>query len=298
MVLDQNKPWVILSDIHGNHPAFEAVINDIDQPRRAYDLVFLGDLYGYGPMPASVGIKMNSLQPNIWLAGNHDKYLADERINNGNINDGAKESLQIHKDLSTSGALPLFNVCDKPVKYLEGQCLFSHGFPLVDDLLSVEAYDKDYHPSGKNGYIKALWQSEFPSTRVWFTGHSHTQKVWWFQENTGSWLLFPEKSCELEQNNALEISVQENEDRTQIRIRLPIAVLDDDLLIINPGSVGFPRNNLVKKPITAKEANYAMVYWYPDSFVVELNTVIYDGLAVLQGWRDGFYPVEELLKIF
>jgi predicted phosphodiesterase len=299
MALDPNKPWVILSDIHANQPAFEAVINDVNQPRSAYDLIFLGDLFGRGPMPAPVGIKMNKLQPNIWLAGNHDKYLVNDINQNGHLNNGAKESLKIHRGLYMGGSLSLCQVYDKAVKQLEDKCLFSHGFPLEDDHLSVEAYDKDYHPSSKSESITALWQTDrLSSSRFWFIGHSHTQKIWWFQKKTATWILYPEEDSKIEQNNLLGISVQENEDRKCVRIRLPIKVLDNDLLIINPGSVGFPRNSLVKKPIGKKIANYATVDWQAESIIIELMSVSYDGSAVLQGWRDGYYPVDELEKYY
>jgi len=60
--------YLILSDIHANLPALEAVL--LDAP--PYDEVWcLGDLVGYGPNPNECIERVQEL-PHISLAGNHD----------------------------------------------------------------------------------------------------------------------------------------------------------------------------------------------------------------------------------
>ena len=60
---------MIISDIHSNLDAFEAVIADLPK----YDEIFcLGDLVGYGPQPNEVVDKLRQLNPSIVLMGNHD----------------------------------------------------------------------------------------------------------------------------------------------------------------------------------------------------------------------------------
>ena len=61
---------LILSDIHANLEALEAVL---DHARDGYeDLWFLGDAIGYGPDPEACVQRLRALEPAIWLAGNHD----------------------------------------------------------------------------------------------------------------------------------------------------------------------------------------------------------------------------------
>jgi putative phosphoesterase len=60
---------VVISDIHSNLDAFEAVIADLPE----YDELFcLGDLVGYGPHPNEVVEKLRQLRPSVVLMGNHD----------------------------------------------------------------------------------------------------------------------------------------------------------------------------------------------------------------------------------
>ena len=60
---------VVISDIHSNLDAFEAVIADLPE----YDELFcLGDLVGYGPQPNEIVEKLRQLRPSVVLMGNHD----------------------------------------------------------------------------------------------------------------------------------------------------------------------------------------------------------------------------------
>jgi putative phosphoesterase len=60
---------VVISDIHSNLVAFQAVIASLPN----YDhLLFLGDLVGYGPQPNEVIEQLQQLKPSSALMGNHD----------------------------------------------------------------------------------------------------------------------------------------------------------------------------------------------------------------------------------
>ncbi len=63
---------LIISDIHANLAAFEAVLQDAKLRRIGYDIVWcLGDMVGYGPDPNEC-IELLRTLPHICLAGNHD----------------------------------------------------------------------------------------------------------------------------------------------------------------------------------------------------------------------------------
>ena len=59
----------VISDLHSNFDALQAVLSDIGD----YDaLVCLGDLVGYGAQPNEVVSKIRSLRPDAIVMGNHD----------------------------------------------------------------------------------------------------------------------------------------------------------------------------------------------------------------------------------
>ncbi len=57
-----------LADVHANLPAFEAVLDDAGP---ADEIIFLGDIIGYGPHPAACVDLLRDLSPRAVL-GNHD----------------------------------------------------------------------------------------------------------------------------------------------------------------------------------------------------------------------------------
>jgi diadenosine tetraphosphatase ApaH/serine/threonine PP2A family protein phosphatase len=64
----------VVSDIHGNLEALEAVLADVD--RRGADVLYsLGDIVGYGPSPADC-IELLRGRAAVSLAGNHDAAVA------------------------------------------------------------------------------------------------------------------------------------------------------------------------------------------------------------------------------
>ena len=63
--------YLLLSDIHANLDAFDAVLAHADG---AWDqALVLGDLVGYGAEPNAVVDRVRSLEPEAIIRGNHDK---------------------------------------------------------------------------------------------------------------------------------------------------------------------------------------------------------------------------------
>lgn len=60
---------LVLSDVHANLEALEAVLADAGP---VDDVWFLGDAVGYGPDPNACVERLLGLAPRYWLAGNHD----------------------------------------------------------------------------------------------------------------------------------------------------------------------------------------------------------------------------------
>jgi len=61
--------YAVISDVHSNLDALEAVINEIP---KTMPVLCLGDIVGYGPQPNEVIEAIQSLKPLATLMGNHD----------------------------------------------------------------------------------------------------------------------------------------------------------------------------------------------------------------------------------
>lgn len=69
--------YLVLSDIHANIRALEAVVDSAE--RHVYDAVlFLGDIVGYGNEPEQCIQLLRSLKPVVCLQGNHEALLLAE----------------------------------------------------------------------------------------------------------------------------------------------------------------------------------------------------------------------------
>lgn len=68
---------ILLSDVHANLPALEAVLGDIEARGLASAPVcFLGDAVNLGPFPAETISLLRSLSPAFRVRGNHDRYIS------------------------------------------------------------------------------------------------------------------------------------------------------------------------------------------------------------------------------
>ncbi len=81
----------VLSDIHANLPALEAVVADA-QEHGATHLVCLGDIVGYGPQPIEVLRRLREIS-NATVLGNHDAAVCG-LLNPGNFNPFARETAE------------------------------------------------------------------------------------------------------------------------------------------------------------------------------------------------------------
>lgn len=106
-----NDPVAILSDIHGNLQALQAVIADIEQ-QGIRERVCLGDIVGYGAQPTECLELLRSKDFRIILQGNHDAYVAAD-VDPPNVNDDTLQVIQWTRQVLSAeqrawlGALPL-----------------------------------------------------------------------------------------------------------------------------------------------------------------------------------------------
>ncbi len=229
--------YLVISDIHSNLPALTAVLHDCAP--EAYDRVLvLGDLVGYGAEPAAVIDRVRSLTPHVVVRGNHDKAVC------GLMDLHAFNSHARHAAEWTTRQLS-----EAQLSYLRD---LPAGPLLVDDVMEV------WHgsPADEDAYL--VWIDDIRDAAslgrrpLCLFGHTHVQGAY------GSGEGHP---------------VVESGDtwtRTTLSIRL------EDRWLVNPGSVGQPRDG-------DPRAAYALVDLFANT--VTLNRITYDVAAAQERIR-------------
>jgi len=93
----------VLADIHGNLPALEAVLTDVE--RAAVDLIVLNGDLADGPFPAETLDLLAGLEDRaFWLRGNGDRWLVESQIGRFKHPDPATDELIHWASKRISGA--------------------------------------------------------------------------------------------------------------------------------------------------------------------------------------------------
>jgi predicted phosphodiesterase len=196
----------LISDIHGNLEAIQAVLADI-KTQGVKEIYCLGDVIGYGPNPREcIDLVMDC---KVALLGNHDQgALFDPE----GFNTGAeraifwtREQLETDKDEARRNKR-LDWLGELQRRHVEGTTQFVHGSPR--NPLNEYIFPEDIYNQRKMERLFALVD------KYAFVGHTHVPGV------------FTERMAFLEPD---EINYQ--------------YTLADEKLIINVGSVGQPRDN-------------------------------------------------------
>jgi predicted phosphodiesterase len=103
--------YLVLSDIHANRIAFEAVLRHAGR-QRWDEAIFLGDIVGYYTEPEEVVGMLRELKPSTCLLGNHDAWLLEltEGKSNAIMGDGVVgEVISEHARLLSEASLSFLN---------------------------------------------------------------------------------------------------------------------------------------------------------------------------------------------
>jgi predicted phosphodiesterase len=193
--------YLVLSDIHANLEALEAVLRTAEGHwDRA---LVLGDLVGYGADPDAVVQTIRSLPPAAVIRGNHDKAASGVE-DASNFNPAARAaSLWTTRALSDDHRAFLHDLPAGPV--------------LVDETIEIchgSPFDEDFYIFDGSDAWRAL---ESTRTSLCFFGHTHVAVAF------------------LRSGRVFEAVVPE-------RAETPIQAHNGRRLLVNPGSVGQPRD--------------------------------------------------------
>jgi predicted phosphodiesterase len=156
----------VLSDVHGNLEAFEAVVRALtaDQVDR---VMLLGDLVGYNANPREC-IQLAQSRKFISILGNHDLATLEPSAAEG-FNVLAYQAIKyVHSQLTKADLGYLRSL--PQVEVLWGRYVMCHGTPE-----SVDTYIFNLHQAKR---IFNLLRRSFAGLRVCFFGHTHVQKLW------------------------------------------------------------------------------------------------------------------------
>lgn len=115
---------LVISDIHANDTAFEAVLKDSGTVDETW---CLGDLVGYGPDPNEVVERVREIPNLTCLLGNHD-MAAIGSIPFDAFNGDARRTLEYHEKLLTAANMEFLRSLQSMLMVREGASLV-HGSP-------------------------------------------------------------------------------------------------------------------------------------------------------------------------
>ncbi|MDD5891998.1 MAG: metallophosphoesterase family protein [Bacteroidales bacterium] len=233
-----DEKYLVLSDIHGNVSAFDAVIEDC-KDESFTGIILLGDLIDYGMRSNEIVQKLVSLAENEWkgriivnIWGNHEKLVVDKDLERLSSDRGrmmarytarqlSEDSVRYIKEQMNKAGIQEFHIGSL-------KCLAVHG-SLEDH------YWKAIGPENLRG--------EFCDYDMVFGGHSHYSHIFTH--------FYPVEAPELRNKKAV--------------------------VFVNPGSVGQPRNqnpyaqyavvSLPSKRVELRAVEYDVKYeqsLYPD----------------------------------
>jgi diadenosine tetraphosphatase ApaH/serine/threonine PP2A family protein phosphatase len=215
----------VLSDIHGNLPALEAVLAAI----APYDALWqLGDIVGYGPQPDEVVARLRA-ETARGVRGNHDAAAVGD-IETSWFNDDARSAVQW-----TAGTIGeetrrwLKELPQRATERLDGDDSQQHSFTLV--------HGSPRDPIWEYVFSVPIAQASFKAfeTTHCLVGHTHVPLV--FREDDGAVeILSPSPGSKLE--------------------------LDARRTILNPGSVGQPRDGDPRACAMILDTTSMTAEWY------------------------------------
>ena len=147
----------VLSDIHGNLEALEAVLIAADR-EGADQILVLGDLVGYGPDPVACIYRLREAEA-ICVLGNHDQALVDgHRVHE--LNPVARDTLLRSRVLVAEEELDYLRTF--AFRHVEGEGVFTHANPVRPE-------------EWQHLYLleHVRWCLERLEWRIAFVGHTH-----------------------------------------------------------------------------------------------------------------------------
>jgi len=158
---------LVMSDIHANYTALEAVLKDVGPVDETW---CLGDLVGYGPDPNAVVEEVQEIPNLICLLGNHDVAVIG-KMPLETFNGDARRALIYHEKVLTASNMDYMRSLSLS-KTVCGEATLAHGSPrdpIWEYILNTLTARVNF------GHFETPWC---------FVGHSHVQCMFALDEKT------------------------------------------------------------------------------------------------------------------
>lgn len=222
--------YLILTDMHGNAEALQAVLRKVRRKRFDATLV-LGDLVGYGAGPNQVVDTIRELPGVVYrVRGNHDK-VASGIEDGANFNQAALTAALWTKEHLSPSNLRFVKELECGPRQIDGDFWICHGSPLDEDQYVLSIFD--------------AWEifSRFSADLVFF-GHTHIPSLF----------------------------VAKGSDTRVALLRGPsgsIRLEPGARYLINPGSIGQPRDRDPMAAYMTFDSEKRMVRWYRVDYAID-----------------------------
>lgn len=222
--------YLVLSDIHANVDALDAVL--AAAPADTWDrVVVLGDLVGYGAEPNAVVNRVRDLDPIAIIRGNHDK-AACALDDASSFNQVARAAAAwTFETLTVENRQYLRDLPSGPLA-IDDQVEICHGTPFDEDHYIFDADD-------------AVHAMDAATRAVCLFGHTHLPVIF-RRERDGFDGFVPDGESSM---------------------RIPLA--GDARYLINPGSVGQPRDGDPRAAYALYESDGPSLVLYRVAYAVE-----------------------------
>lgn len=221
--------YLIFTDIHGNLEAFNALLKFI-QKRKIDHYLFLGDLVGYGASPNEIIQKVRALKPLAKIRGNHDKAVCQ------------LDTIQTFNPIASSAIhWTRQNILKKNMNFL---CNLKQGPITIHDNIMLchgAPFDEDHYIFGEFDAAEAFLHID---TQLCFFGHTHFPFVY------------------TERDHIVEGTFLSG-DSNEIKIEKGVKYL------INPGSIGQPRDRNPKVSCAIYDSKTSKIKFYRLEYDIE-----------------------------
>ena len=156
--------YAVISDIHGNLEALEAVLEDV--PDGVEEIYCLGDVIGYGASPNECCESVRSYEMPV-ISGNHDLAVTDLSTDLAWFNPVAAAAIQWTRDQLTPDNAEFLRT--RPRMLQSEETLFVHG--------SVRDPDEYILNGAVARENLAVLTADYPNVQVCFFGHTHVKTV-------------------------------------------------------------------------------------------------------------------------
>lgn len=243
---------LIVSDIHANLTALDTVVRDAEDGGVIDAVWSLGDNVGYGPQPAECLARLRELNATI-IAGNHDRAAT-----------GAMGIEEFNSDAAAAALWTREHLSEDDHAFLDGLPEVSkpdNSFTIVHGTLKYPVWEY------LSSYETAQGHLELQETSFGFVGHTHVPLLVVEDEREP-------RGCELYRLDDGAVT----------------ELTDEARLVLNPGSVGQPRDGDARasyaiydtgqKTVTNKRVEYEFARTQKLMREAELPVWLIDRLAV------------------